>query len=259
MSTLVAAPPTLFDALESLPLRPASAAAALGRTAVIAPHPDDESLGCGGLLALLGRDGVAARVVVVTDGTRSHPRSRAYPAPRLRALREREAREAVRALGLPPSAVTFLRHPDCGVPEPGDDTFESAADDLAACLEGSQTVLAPWRRDPHCDHEGAWRLARAAVAQMPTRPRWLEYAVWARVAGGETAPRPDEAHAWRLDISDVLGAKRAAIAAHRSQTTRLIADDPDGFCLTPAHLAHFDHPWEVFVEPHDAPALRAAP
>ena len=242
---------SLLLAPERLPLRSARAALALGRTAVVAPHPDDESLGCGGLLALLAAAGVPARVVVATDGTRSHPGSATHPAPVLRALREAEARAATAALGLGERAVTFLRHGDCAMPEPGTSAFERAADRLAAALGRAETVLVPWRRDPHCDHVGTWRLARAAAARMAEAPRWIEYPVWAwpHAADPAIAPCEGEARAWRLDIGAVLPAKRSAIAAHRSQTGGVIHDDPGGFTLAPEMLAHFDRPWEVFLEP----------
>jgi LmbE family N-acetylglucosaminyl deacetylase len=50
---------------------------------VLAPHPDDETLGCGGLITELTAKGRPPVVVVVTDGTGSHPASRSYPPARL--------------------------------------------------------------------------------------------------------------------------------------------------------------------------------
>lgn len=242
--------PSLLLRPERHPLRPPEAALALGPTVVLAPHPDDESLGCGGLLATLAAAGVPARVVVVTDGTRSHPSSQAYPAPRLRRLREAEARAAVAALGMASGDVAFLRHPDCGLPEEGTPAHASAAEALAAALVGARTVLVPWRRDPHCDHVATWALARAAVARMTRAPRWVEYPVWAwpNAASG-VAPQDGEVTPWRLDVSAHAGRKREAIGAHRSQTTRLIDDDPEGFVLAPEMLAHFERPWELFLDP----------
>ena len=243
------APPGPLAAPDAVELRPASVVAELGRTVVLAPHADDESLGCGGLLAHLADAGLGPRVVVVTDGTRSHPGSAAYPAPRLRALREDEARQACAVLG---ADVAFLRHPDCGLPAPGSQTFCDAAVALATHLADADTVVVPWRRDPHCDHEGTWRLARAAVAERDRPTRWLEYPVWAWTRpDGPEAPRADEAAAWRLDVSGALGRKRRAVAAHRSQTTALIADAPDGFRLAPEMLALFDRPYELFLDPRD--------
>ena len=242
--------PSLLDRPERHPLRPAETVRSLGRTTVLAPHPDDESLGCGGLLATLAQAGVPARVVVVTDGTQSHPGSAAYPADRLRELREAEAAEAVAALGLDAGSLAFLRHRDCGVPAPGTDAFDRAAGRLAEALGWAETVLVPWRRDPHGDHVATWELAAAAAARLDRRPRWIEYPVWAWPhAATEAAPQEGEATAWRLDIGRVLPAKRRAVAAHRSQLTALIDDDPDGFRLAPEMLAHFDRPWELFLEP----------
>src|ERR1700689_4824660 len=90
-----------------------------GGVLVIAPHPDDESLACGGLIAEACATDRPATVIVVSDGTGSHPRSRAYPRARLRALREAEARQAVSALGLPPRCIEFLRLADRFVPSEG--------------------------------------------------------------------------------------------------------------------------------------------
>lgn len=234
---------------ERHPLRSADAALSLGATAVLAPHPDDESLGCGGLLALLADAGAPTRVIVLTDGCKSHPNSAAYPADRLRDLRESEARAAVSALGLDPAAVTFLRHPDNGLPEEGSPAFDDAARQLAEAIDGVETVLVPWRRDPHCDHVGTWALAAAAAGQLDEPPRWIEYPVWAWPnATTDAAPQDGEARVWRLDIRRVLERKRAAMAAHLSQTTDLIVDDPDGFTLTSDVLVHFERPWELFLE-----------
>lgn len=51
----------------------------------------------------------------------------------------------------------------------------------------------------------------------------------------------------RLDVSQHLAAKAAAIAAHRSQTTDFIDDDPEGFRLAPDMIARFQGPYEVFL------------
>ena len=81
-----------------------------GTCLILAPHPDDESLGCGGLIAACVAAGRPPLVAVLTDGAGSHPNSRTYPPDRLRAVRAQEVRTAVGMLGLPPG-------PD-GVPEP---------------------------------------------------------------------------------------------------------------------------------------------
>lgn len=46
---------------------------------VLAPHPDDESLGCGGALAAAVESGQDVTVVALTDGSGSHPKSKEFP------------------------------------------------------------------------------------------------------------------------------------------------------------------------------------
>ena len=239
---------------ETLPLRPPNAAGELGRVLVVAPHPDDESLGCGGLLALLADAGAAPLVVFVTDGSQSHPNSRTHPHERLREAREAEAAEALDRLGVGREASRFLRYPDSGLPAFETDAFADAAAGLAELLRDAapDTLLVPWRRDPHCDHEGAWRLFRAAARRLSLgeRPRWLEYPVWAWAhRSTDRAPCARDGSAWRLDITDVLDRKRAAVYAHQTQLGA-ITDDPEGFALGPEFVALFLRPWELFIEPH---------
>ncbi len=129
-----AAPPSsLLVEPEQHTLLPPETAVTLGTTVVIAPHPDDESLGCGGLLALLAAFGNSAHVLVMTDGSRSHPNSPSYPAARLAALREQETLAALEVLGLPASTARFLRYPDCGLPAPAQSLSEKPPRSSAKC------------------------------------------------------------------------------------------------------------------------------
>ena len=231
-----------------LDLRPADYAQALGRTVVVAPHPDDESLACGGLLALLSRAGIEAHVIVAADGSASHPGSVAFPPARLAALREVEVREAVRLLGHSERTHT-LGLPDGAVPLPQAPGFSPAVDAMRALVReiAPQTIVLPWRRDPHPDHVATWHIAQAALDGLDVRQ--VEVPIWTWHRGAhDAAPRTDEATAWRLDVSSVTTEKAAAVAAHASQTTGLIQDSPDGFRLTPDLLEPFERPYEVYLD-----------
>jgi LmbE family N-acetylglucosaminyl deacetylase len=216
-----------------------------GGVLVIAPHPDDESLACGGLIAEACATDRPATVIVVSDGTGSHPRSRAYPRARLRALREAEARQAVSALGLPPRSLEFLRLPDRFVPSEGAGARAAVEQIIAAAKKVSASALfVSWRHDPHCDHQAAYSLARAAQRELGIA--LYEYSVWGAALKSSTHVTPVTS-GFRLRIGGHRARKRRAIAAHKSQVTRMIADDPTGFCLSSADLARFTGPYENFI------------
>lgn len=223
----------------------------LGKTLVIAPHQDDESLGCGGTIALLRQAGTPVEVVFVSDGSMSHPNSLRYPSERLVALRESEALAALQILGVEEEAVHFMRLQDSAVP--GIDTagFEDASDQFKRLIETFQpaVILVPWRRDPHKDHRATWQIVDAAIANRGKPVRRLEYLIWLWERGeANEFPQEGEAKLWRMNIAITTELKQEAIAAHVSQTTRLINDDPEGFMLSPEVLAHFGSGFELFAE-----------
>lgn len=236
-----------FAAAETLPFAALDEILAPGGLLVLAPHPDDESLGCGGLIALAARQGRRVAVAFISDGAASHPNSLSYPPEALRALREAEALGALALLGLPPGTVRFLRLPDAAVPQSGP-RFSRAVEILSgmARMIGAGTVLASWGHDPHCDHQAAHAMAAALRARYPGL-RHLAYPVW-----GHTLPPQAEVggppRGARLAIDAVLPRKRAAIRAHRSQLGEVIEDDPQGFTLDPGMLARFDQPFEIVLE-----------
>jgi LmbE family N-acetylglucosaminyl deacetylase len=238
----------------AIPLLPAGTAIAWGPTLVVAPHPDDESLGCGGTIRTLRQAGVPVWVVVVSDGTGSHPNSRAYPPDRLRAVREAEALDALAVLGVDAQQVAFMRLPDRLVPQCGMLGFSEATAwmrhhiSTRAADVDRMTILVPWRRDPHCDHRAAWQIVMSALPRAPVC-RVIEYPIWIWDLGEPAdVPLPNEVTPLRLDITQALPTKRRAIAAHRSQINGLIDDDPDGFQLGQTMLERFTQPWEIFLE-----------
>ncbi|PSN13574.1 PIG-L domain-containing protein [filamentous cyanobacterium CCT1] len=234
---------------ETLPLRSLPTEAPV---LVVAPHPDDETLACGGAIAALRAQGLPVSVLVVSDGTRSHPRSRLYPAPRLRQLRQAETLAALAQLGVAASQVVFLGLPDGSVPSASLSTALAKAA-LAQCQRylvqvAPRTLFLPYRYDPHRDHRATWSLMQAAIAALPQLPRLIEYPIW-DWDPEQRQPLDARYRPWRLDIASFVELKRQAIACYRSQTTDLIPDDPTGFRLSPELIANFLNPWEIFLEP----------
>lgn len=214
------------------------------RLIVVAAHPDDESLGAGGLMCRADALGVPVHVVVATDGEASHPRS---PSTSRDELARRRRAEVVRAVGhtAPSATVEYLGLPD--------GLLREHSGELAAHLESlglgaGALVVAPWRRDAHGDHEAAGavaaRVARASAAHL------LEYPVWMWHWG---APG-DERVPWSRFATLELGAteraaKQAAIAEHRSQSLPLSDAPGDEVLLSAEFHDYFARPFEVFITP----------
>jgi LmbE family N-acetylglucosaminyl deacetylase len=233
---------------QMLPIGSVSDVIGTGNCLVLAPHPDDESLGCGGLIARCCVESRPPVVVILTDGSGSHLGSKCYPPAKLAAWREAEAARAVQALGLPMERLMFLREPDTKAPHAGP-AFDEIVVRLIACLRefDCSAILAPWRLDPHCDHAAAARIA-AETARIAC-VRHLSYPVWGWTLPDDTAIDETVVRGWRLDVASQLDAKRCAIGAHASQYGQVIDDVPDGFQLPVELLRAADRPWETYLLP----------
>lgn len=211
------------------------------RLVVVAPHPDDEVLGCGGLIADAVRRGRDVVVVAVTDGEHCYPALVAWPPARLAAIRRAELVAAVARLGLPEAAIHAVAIADGGVRGAG----VALADALHGLLRADDLALVTWAHDGHPDHEGSAEALLDAAARRGTRV--LQYPVWAWHWMPPDAAGFAPARALRFDLDDALGAaKAAAIACFDSQLGHgpVAAPEP----ILPAHVAErFARPFEVFL------------
>ena len=212
----------------------------LSRLVVVAAHPDDESLGAGGLIATATRQGLGVDILCATDGEGSHPHSPTRTPEQLAVIRAEEGRRAAEALGV--SQVERLEMSDGRVGEDQDRLTERLVEVVG---DPAGTVLvAPWRRDGHPDHEAAGRAA-AAAARRTGAVLW-EFPVWFWHWGA-----PDEApwtqlHPFQLDAHAVQ-AKNDAIRAHASQIAPLSDLEGDETLLPAEFLAHFGDGPEHFL------------
>lgn len=140
-----------------------------GRVVALAPHPDDEILGMGGLLHQLAAAGRELTLLAVTDGTGSQ-RAAGMSVDELGEVRRLESARACAVLGLPtPESLGFT---DGAVSEQLADLVAV----LAARLRPGDLCLSTWRHDGHPDHEATARAARTACEQVGAR--LVEYPVW---------------------------------------------------------------------------------
>ncbi len=208
---------------------PALDLASLGRPLVVAPHPDDEILGVGGLLARIG----GADIVAVTDGEASHPHAGATVRRELAHVRPAETVAALRALG-GTFAVTRTRQPDGAIDE------KTLTGVLASMLHAGASCVTTWRGDGHPDHEAAGRAAARACAEVGAT-LW-EYPIWMWHWAVPDDPRVPWERARRVDLTGPSRtAKAAAFNEFATQITPI-----DGVTILPEHvLARFRRPYEV--------------
>lgn len=223
------------------------------RLVVLAAHPDDESLGAGGLISLAARAGAQVRVVVATLGERSHPRSPTRAPADLARVRRAEAADATDRLaeGVLPE---LLELPDGALDTAGEALRAPVAEAAAWAAAGRRGVLAaPWGDDGHVDHEVLGRVARAAASVHGVE--CLEYPVWLWHWGGPEDLPPHGIRVLALD-APARAAKERALAAHASQVLPLSPAPGDEALLGPHVLARFRRPAEHFFV---LPPTRTAP
>ncbi|BCW94630.1 MAG: hypothetical protein KatS3mg018_0112 [Fimbriimonadales bacterium] len=172
------------------------------RLLIIAPHPDDEALGCGGLIATAAAQGIPVRVVYLTSGdgftVAAALTARSTPDPaeclQLGEQRAQEARRGLETLGLSAPDAVFLGYPDRGLlpmatrpnrvyrsaatgaqrvpyPDAQSPNAPYLAPALVADLRRAIAEFQPTRvftthpLDDHEDHAAAAMLTREAIAQ----------------------------------------------------------------------------------------------
>jgi N-acetylglucosamine malate deacetylase 1 len=208
--------------------------AALGSVLVFAPHPDDETLGCGGTVALLVRDGAAVDIAFLTDGAASHPNHPLHAPSDIAARRRTEAQAATGALGVDQRRIVLGNVPDGTLARLDESQRSSVLDSLGGIVArvSPRAILLPCRSDGSSDHDAAFILVSRAVAQSGLRPRILEFPIWS-LWNPTLLLRPllTCRRVWRVAIGDVLGVKAKAIASYPSQTQPI---PPDSSAVLPA-------------------------
>ncbi|WP_254510347.1 PIG-L deacetylase family protein [Anatilimnocola floriformis] len=171
---------------------------------VLAPHPDDESLGCGGTIKLLTLAGMQVDVILMTrgeNGMDAPGHQSAVVHDQLAITREAEARAACEVLGV--RDVQFLLGIDGGLMHQ-----PHLVKQLVTHVQTGnyQRVFCPWYGEAHSDHVATFRLLQRALAEAAIRPAIWLYEVWTPLVPTDHVP-----------IDATMSAKRAAIQKHQSQ------------------------------------------
>jgi LmbE family N-acetylglucosaminyl deacetylase len=217
---------------------------------VVAPHPDDEILGVGGLISLLARGGARVHLIAVTDGEASHPGSPTLSGAELAERRRAESSEALHKLWVGKASVERLGLPDGGVRdvEKRWATITAAVMRAVSRLEslGPVWCLAPWPRDGHPDHDAAGQaavIAASGVARVLTYPVWM----WHWSSPGDL--RVPWSFARRVVLPpDIHQAKQAAVQCFQTQIAPLSNHPADAAILPPAVLRRLIRDTEIVFD-----------
>lgn len=194
------------------PSQPVSEKSAL----IVAPHPDDETFGCGALICLKRKLGVPVRVLFLTGGE-NVASCIGLEKKTVISARRQEAETACRHLGVQPDELKWLQLPDGSVPRIGEPGFEKALqlllNEINAFAPGE--IFCPHPLDSHHDHAAAAELVGEAAQRAAGPFEIVHYPVWMWYhASLGLGRRLKTKSAWRLDGGTVRSKKHAAMAAY---------------------------------------------
>lgn len=212
------------------------------RCLVLAPHPDDEVLGCGGTIAQKVRNGADVWIIFLTDGRHGVD----GPSEDAVAVRKAEAMRAAQALGVSSDRLLFFGYEDGRLSE----SVNQGIERIQRLVESLQVnaLFIPYRRDSHPDHHAAWVIGEACRRndiRVLEYPIWFGPWLWPRL-GWKSRLRAafylrDVIHAVKIRVADVVDIKRRALAAYHSQVSAF-----ERQAWGPAFLDNFINDHELF-------------
>jgi len=161
------------------------------RILILTPHPDDESIGCGGLLLQYAGQ---CDVILLTDGAKGN---RDWSEEKTCKVRKKEFQKAMKWLGV--TKYGMLNIPDLRLNE-----YKGRLDKID--LRGYDYVLVPGRNETHPDHKVVYDEIRKNVKRKRITVKLLEYEVW--------TPMAEPSH--YLDITEMVGRKKSLIQIYQS-------------------------------------------
>jgi len=207
---------------------------------VFSPHPDDETLGCGGTIALKRKLGVPVKVVFLTDGRYGRPEW--IKPEEIIDVRKQEAGTALTILGVAPSETHFLKQIDGDLETLSDEQRRFLIEQLSKLLQSfmPEEVYVTHRKDQNTDHEATYKLVQAAISHSGIQVDLFQYPIWMfwQSPLSFDLKLKDIAGAYRLSIDSVQDKKNQAIETYQSQIPG----------LTRSFLRRFLSNYEIFFK-----------
>lgn len=216
-----------------------------GAIAILAPHPDDEALGCGAAIAAASDIAKDIHIICLTDGRASHQNSCAWFPEKLVNTRRKEFIKSCAILTKGRAKTYWLNYIDQHSPNNATEQLK-AAEAIAALLAYAdiKAIWASWLFDPHIDHKNTALIALFLKQHYFKNARLYFYSVWGRFIATKALHNYE---CFAFNSQPYLGRKKAASLAHKTQMTDLINDDPSGFMMEQKTLEHLIHSPEYFL------------
>ena len=215
---------------------------------VFSPHQDDETLGCGGTIALKRLKNIPVKVVFLTNGQGSHAGHPGITPEELITIRHQEALTALNILGVSNLDINFLNYRDGAMRYYAEVKRTEIIEKLVNLIQAFQPeeIYVTHRQDKSKDHEATYELVQEAIAISQIQAQVFQYPIWIiwKSVLFRDLKLEHLAGCRRVSIHPVLNQKKQAIAAYRSQCEPIA---PEKYVvLTPAFLQRFFSPHEVF-------------
>ncbi|ELS30512.1 LmbE family protein [Pseudanabaena biceps PCC 7429] len=218
----------MLSCILQLALQISSKTLAISQKSVIifAPHQDDETLGCGGLIALKRERGIPVKVVFITDGQLSG--SGNIEVKDVINIRKKEALEALNILGIAPSDIYFINQKDGSLQELCQQQQQQLVNQLVGFIASfnAEEIYVPHRHDCHPDHEASYKLVVQAIALSGLKVDLWQYPVW-MLWQNPLNPQinlQSLLNCYHISIKSVQKKKQQAIACYQSQ---IISANPE--------------------------------
>jgi len=187
------------------------------RLMVIAPHPDDETIGAGGLIAMQRARSLPVSVVFLTKGEASHLSCCGIDSAIVAARRQEQAKKAMAWWGVNKEALYWLGLPDSGIPNDKHPAFKKTVEDLAGIIiqESPDAIFCTHPNDGWLDHTNAAQLVKTVSQQKGLKAKIYWYYIWAAFNLNHEKWKIFCHQPWgSLDISPVSESKMVALSAY---------------------------------------------
>lgn len=202
------------------------------KTIILSPHPDDETLGAGGLIVDLIKNKVEVLVIAVTDGEKAYENTKG-----LRQIRQKEQEKALENLGVPKKNIIRLKLKDSSV-QLAEAQLEK---EILPFLDKNTNLIAPWLKDFHPDHEAAGRVAQKIASYLEINLMFYFFWTWHHSTIASLSPLPLSIYPLSVET---LNLKKMAMTCYNSQQN--YAKGPS--ILTEKLLKPVERHFEVFLK-----------